>query len=644
MALPMSDDSKKDDAVAPTGDVQGAASAPADETSLPSAKPSSGWRSMFSRRTDAEKPKQPASPPPPPKKKKKRDGALSAMSGALSFLLLVAVGGAFALMAGLHKFKEPGPLAEDKVVYISRSVDTPDISSLLERAGVIESWWQMDLALLLDGQRSKIQRGEYLFKQNVSLREVIEQMVAGRVVQHKLTIPEGLTSEQIAQRVRESDVLEGDIKEAPKEGALYPDTYYFPRGHSRSKAIARMQEAQRKVVADIWKNHAADLPIKTPFELVTLASIVEKETGKAEERPRVAAVFINRLRKGMRLQSDPTTVYGLIGGKATLGRGLLRSEIDRYTPYNTYAINGLPPGPIANPGRAALEAAANPARTLDLYFVADGTGGHVFAETLDQHSRNVQRWRQLEQEQKDKTTSEPEHALPGLVAPEKPARDRRSDASPLGRLLALDAKPADYPPGRIMASDAGATHRLGRFEPGAALFMIGVADEPTESFRTPAAALRMARAYFTTPSAQRPERAGFDPLLLAAGGARDQSDSEMSDDVVADAQEDRSPAAYGAGEVSSYPVSPRLRAEQKARAARLGLSTGSDELPSDAIDSRPDAPTVYANAPALAVAGQIPSSRRRVIDASEGTSIDPLRDKSWDLSSAKLVPTGAGYR
>ncbi len=195
-----------------------------------------------------------------------------------------------------------------------------------------------------------------------------------------------------------------------------------------------MQEDQRKLIEQIWARRSRDLPFRTPYELVTLASIVEKETGKAEERPHVAAVFVNRLRKGMRLQSDPTIVYGLVGGKATLGRGILRSELDKYTPYNTYIVDGLPPGPIANPGTRGARGRRQSRHSADLYFVADGTGGHVFAETLDQHNRNVQRWRQIEQDQKEKAGSRRcDHPTPGVAppapapAPARQAQRRRRD-------------------------------------------------------------------------------------------------------------------------------------------------------------------------------------------------------------------------
>src|SRR6185436_7019445 len=200
------------------------------------------------------------------------------------------------------------------------------------------------------------------------------------------------------QRLVENETLAGNIRDIPREGTLLPETYRFTFGTTREQMIQRMRQAQQRAVQEIWDRRASDLPIKTPEQLVTLASIVEKETGKPEERTRVAAVFVNRLRQKMKLQSDPTIIYGLVGGKGSLGRPIMRSEIEQPTPYNTYVIDGLPPGPIANPGRASLEAAANPARTKEIYFVADGTGAHAFAENLAQHQQNIAKLRQFEQQ------------------------------------------------------------------------------------------------------------------------------------------------------------------------------------------------------------------------------------------------------
>jgi len=273
----------------------------------------------------------------------------------------------------------------------------------------------------------KLKSGEYEFRKQASLRDVIDTLVEGKVLQHHLTIPEGLTSEQVVQRLMDNDVLSGNVKDIPREGTILPDTYSFPRGSTREQLIQHMQQEQRRLVQDIWNRRAPDLPLKTPEQLVVLASLIEKETGKPDERTRIAAVFVNRLKLKMRLQSDPTIIYGLVGGKGTLGRAILRSEIDQPTPYNTYVIDGLPPGPIANPGRASLEAAASPARTKELYFVADGTGGHAFSENLDQHQKNVARLRQIEQ-QKDAP-----QAAPAAPAPAAAATTGRPPAQPSAR-------------------------------------------------------------------------------------------------------------------------------------------------------------------------------------------------------------------
>src|SRR3954467_3693665 len=340
---------------------------------------------------------KPTAPPPPPRRvRRPRGGMLSAISGLLSLGLVVALGGILGVVYVERRVSEPGPLSADKVVAIPRSTGTGEMAELLKREGVINQPYLFELYAYLNRQKGQLKAGEFLFKAHTSLEEAIDTLIQGKAILHALTIPEGLTSEQIVGRLRENDVLTGEVNETPREGTLLPDTWKFERGMTRRELINRMQRAQREVLNQVWARRTPDLPIKTPQELVILASIVEKETGRADERTRVAGVFINRLAKRMKLQSDPTIVYGLVGGQGTLGRGILRSEIEKATPYNTYVIEGLPPGPIANPGRAALEAVASPSRTKDLYFVADGTGGHTFAETLEQHQKNVTRWRRME--------------------------------------------------------------------------------------------------------------------------------------------------------------------------------------------------------------------------------------------------------
>jgi UPF0755 protein len=314
-------------------------------------------------------------------------------------LVLVIAGGA--VVFGKSRFEAPGPSQEDKIVIIPPRSGMMEIADLLKREGVVDAHPLVFIGgVFALKARSDLKAGEYLFPKHASIKDVVETIVDGKVVQHQITIPEGLTSEQIVARLLENDILSGNVKDVPREGGLLPDSYHFHRGFTREQMIQRMRQVQERLVREVWDRRNPDLPIKTPEQLVILASIVEKETGKAEERTRIAAVLTNRLKQKMKLQSDPTIIYGLVFGKGALGHPLTKSEIAQPTPYNTYVIDGLPPGPIANPGRASIEAAANPARTKELYFVADGTGGHAFAETYDQHMKNVARLRAIEHEQK----------------------------------------------------------------------------------------------------------------------------------------------------------------------------------------------------------------------------------------------------
>jgi peptidoglycan lytic transglycosylase G len=346
----------------------------------------------------------------------------------ISIFVLAALVAGVVLVSGKQRFDVPGPLAEDRVVNIPRGSGIREIADVLMREGVIDQPWVFVGGVLVLKAREDLKAGEYQFKAHASLREVVATIVEGRVVSHQFTIPEGLTSEQIVARLGDDDTLTGNIKEIPREGTLLPDTYNFTRGTSREQMIQRMQQAQQRAVKEVWERRYQDLPIKTPEQLVILASLVEKETGKPEERTRVAAVFINRLKQKMRLQSDPTIIYGLVGGKGTLGRPIMKSEIEQPTPYNTYQIDGLPPGPISNPGRASLEAAANPARTRELYFVADGTGGHAFADSYEQHQKNVARLRALEAERREQSTGDPQSTAspqPAAAPPTPTSRRRR---------------------------------------------------------------------------------------------------------------------------------------------------------------------------------------------------------------------------
>jgi UPF0755 protein len=318
----------------------------------------------------------------------------------VSFLLTVLVV-AVGIYYAKREFDRPGPLEGLGAVVVERGMNAEDIANRLKEKGVIAHPYAFVLAAAyarLHGHSLKA--GEYEFPAGASLRQVLDMITEGKALTYRLTIPEGLTTEQIIERLNTQEAL---VEEAPAslaEGVLLPDTYTFTRGTTRAELLQRMQEAQRQLVDELWESRAKDLPVKTKEEAIILASIVEKETSRPAERPRVAGVFVNRLKRSMRLQSDPTIIYGLVGGKGRLDRPISRDDISQKTAYNTYRINGLPPTPIANPGREAIRAVLNPAETEDVYFVADGTGGHVFSKTLSEHSEKVKEWRKIEEERR----------------------------------------------------------------------------------------------------------------------------------------------------------------------------------------------------------------------------------------------------
>jgi UPF0755 protein len=380
---------------------------------------------------------EPEQVPPPKRSDRARNPFVVVGNAIITVILVLMIGAGAVYYYGKQILEAPGPLQEDKVVNIPARAGKRDISDVLQREGVIDvnPWIFIGSVAALKAS-SDLKPGEYSFQKNASLRDVIGTIVEGKVVQHAVTIPEGLTSEQIVARLSDNDIFTGSVRELPREGTLLPETYKFPRGTPREQVIQRMQQAQKRALAEIWERRNPDLPVKSPEQLVTLASIVEKETGRADERSRVAAVFVNRLRQKIKLQSDPTIIYGLVGGKGTLGRPIKRSEINQPSPYNTYVIEGLPPGPIANPGRASLEATANPARTRDLFFVADGTGGHAFTETYDQHQKNVAKLRTMEKQIQNDTVEPQDEPPPAAATP--------ADTNP----TATTAKPQPRKPAR----------------------------------------------------------------------------------------------------------------------------------------------------------------------------------------------------
>src|ERR1700731_2327773 len=269
-------------------------------------------------------------PPPPKRSDRARNPFVVVGNAVITIVLVLMVGGGGSYIYGKQKIEAPGPLAEDKIVNIPARAGMADIADILQREGVIDNnRWAFIGSVLALKARSELKPGEYLFQKSASLRDVIGIIVEGKVVQHTVTIPEGLTSEQILARLSDNDIFAGSVHEVPREGTLLPETYKFPRGTTREQVVQRMQQAQKRALTDIWERRSQDIPIKTPEQLVTLASIVEKETGKPDERSRVAAVFVNRLRQKINLQSDPTIIYGLVGGKGTLGRPIKRSEIQQ---------------------------------------------------------------------------------------------------------------------------------------------------------------------------------------------------------------------------------------------------------------------------------------------------------------------------
>lgn len=315
--------------------------------------------------------------------------------------LLVAAGLAVgAALWGLSELGRPGPHAADVVVVLPRGTGVRAMGERLQQAGVLRQGWTLAAAAWLEGKAGTLKPGEYRFPAGVSPQGVLALLAEGKTVVRRLTVPEGLTVKQVLDLLASAEGLEDRVTEVPPEGSLAPETYNYSWGDSRADMVARMRRAQARLVAELWAQRAPDLPVASPQQALVMASIVERETGLAGERPRVAAVFINRLKRGMKLQSDPTVIYGISDGLGTMDRPLSRADLARPMPHNTYVIDGLPPTPIANPGKAALLAVVKPPATDELYFVTDGSGGHAFARTLEEHNRNVRRQRERER-QKD---------------------------------------------------------------------------------------------------------------------------------------------------------------------------------------------------------------------------------------------------
>ncbi len=313
------------------------------------------------------------------------------------FLLAVSViGAATWLFYGPGGILKSVNLDEDTAIVIDKGSSTEAIAELLLKHGVIQNKYAFYGTVMISGEKGHLRAGEFLIPAHATMWDLVRILCCGSVIVHTFTIPEGSTVAEVVRRLQELPNLQGEIDHLPKEGSLLPDTYTYVYGEERQALIDRMEKAMKQTLAELWEKRQEGLPIKSPDEVLVLASIVEKETGVARERSRIAGVFINRLKIGMKLQSDPTVIYGLTQGKSKLGRSITRSDLKSETVFNTYVVDGLPPIPIACPGKEAIKAVLNPSKTNELFFVANGRGGHNFSTTYRQHNSYVQQWRQIE--------------------------------------------------------------------------------------------------------------------------------------------------------------------------------------------------------------------------------------------------------
>ena len=345
----------------------------------------------------SETPETPVSAP----RRRRRWGWIVSLFVLLLIAAATVAGGGFVM---LHRaYTDPGPLASDTVVVIPPGSSGREIVGRLTDAGISADPRLARLVLRLFASERPLRAGEYAFPASISLKDAIGKLQDGDTVVRRVTIAEGLTTREALVVLSQAEGLEGNTPEPAEvgEGSLLPETYHFSLGDTRSDVVARMQTSMREALAQEWSARDEGLPLSSAAEALILASIVEKETVVPSERPRVAAVFINRLKRGMRLQSDPTVAYGLSTDEGEFSGRLLNKHLETDHPYNTYTRDGLPPAPIANPGRESIAAVLHPADTKDLYFVADGTGGHAFARTLAEHNRNVAKWRRIQRERRN---------------------------------------------------------------------------------------------------------------------------------------------------------------------------------------------------------------------------------------------------
>ncbi len=556
------------------------------EAAMPAASVSAPTKRFFGSRRVLKSPKEALQPdlvpPPPPRPKRRRRSLFSQASGFVTFGAALFLLAGFFIVEAKKQLEMPGPLTQNTVVMIPRGTDTPGIVNTLQQNNVIRDGFWMQAALFLQGQRGRLKAGEYQFTKSETLASVIATIVAGKSIEHTLTIPEGWSVEQVVDRLNADPLLTGTITQLPPEGSLLPSTYKYLRGDTRAHQLAVMKADDQNLLTQIWDGRDPTLPLKTPEQLVTLASIVEKETGKVDERPRVAAVFLNRLQRRMPLQSDPTVVYGLVGGKAVLGHQLTKADLQTPSPYNTYLHYGLPPGPIGNPGKAALEAVAHPDHTKELYFVADGSGGHVFADTLKQHNINVAHWREL---QKLKDAASPA-AVPASTPRTAPAAAPLAD--PKLRQQHSELLPDQQEFSRSLADQRGA---------------VAAATPLARDLR--ARALRLATALQFTYGVGigvAPHNAAGDASQGAAKTGANATDAALDAGLP------------GADLTNFHPVQPSAN-------ERSALGAINRHVPL-----------------AKGAKGRVMARRALAYDASEGTRYDPLREHGYDLNAAQNVP------
>jgi UPF0755 protein len=342
-----------------------------------------------------------------------------AFISSLAMILLTAMGCVGAYLVW-QSYGAPGPLTEARTIVIPRGEGVDEIAETLETAGVIASRRVFQIVTRVEGAASRLRPGEYAFEAGMSARRVAEIIASGQMVTRRLTIPEGLTTFQILNLIRNAEGLEGAIVSTPEEGELLPDTYHYNWGYGREQMVQRLRRAMADAVQQQWERRFGNLPYRGPRDAVIVASIVERETALPAERARVAAVYVNRLRRGMKLDADPTVIYGITQGRENLGRALSLADLRNSTPWNTYVVNGLPPTPIGNPGRASIAAALRPASTDEIFFVADGSGGHAFARNAAEHAVNVARYRAIQAQQRATQQRPGQPAAPAAPQPLTP--------------------------------------------------------------------------------------------------------------------------------------------------------------------------------------------------------------------------------